>query len=153
MKILRHIKPFAGAIFTGPSADKNIRSVNTRIKLSILIFILYLALNIFHVGCPIKFLTGISCPGCGMTRAILSILQLHYGNAFYYHPLFFMAPFMLFLFIFEDCLRPGYVKILWIIIILLFILTYLLRLLLIDNNVVTIDLSKGLFVRLLHRII
>ena len=49
-----------------------------------------LLLLIFYqfTGCPIKLLTGISCPGCGMTRAWIQLLQLHPAAAFSYHPLF-----------------------------------------------------------------
>lgn len=39
-------------------------------------------------ACPIKFFTGVSCPGCGMTRAMLAALRLDFGAALQYHPLF-----------------------------------------------------------------
>ena len=45
------------------------------------------------IPCPIKFLTGISCPGCGMSRACLSALCLDFEQAFSYHPLWiFLLP-------------------------------------------------------------
>lgn len=59
------------------------------------------------VTCPIQWLTGISCPGCGMTRACLSLLLGirfaggpnaaagfggHIYTAWYYHPLVFVVP-------------------------------------------------------------
>ncbi len=44
------------------------------------------------VGCPIKFATGVSCPGCGMTRAWLAFLSLHLAEAVAYHPLFWTVP-------------------------------------------------------------
>lgn len=44
------------------------------------------------IGCPIHYFTGIPCPGCGMTRAILSLLRLDLGGALYYHPLVFLLP-------------------------------------------------------------
>jgi hypothetical protein len=44
------------------------------------------------IGCPFRFLFGIPCPGCGMTRAILSGLRLDFNSAFYYHPLWFLMP-------------------------------------------------------------
>ncbi|MBR3318571.1 MAG: DUF2752 domain-containing protein [Atopobiaceae bacterium] len=47
---------------------------------------------IAHTGCPIKFWTGISCPGCGMTRAWISALTLRFDLALAYHPLFWMVP-------------------------------------------------------------
>lgn len=52
------------------------------------IILIYLLLDVFVIGCPIKLLTGLSCPGCGMTRAYLSLLNLDIKKAFAYHPLF-----------------------------------------------------------------
>ena len=54
--------------------------------------IVAVALYITGIGCPIKFCTGISCPGCGMTRAWLSLFSLRPDLAFAYHPLYWMAP-------------------------------------------------------------
>ena len=34
------------------------------------------------IGCPIRFSTGISCPGCGMSRAVLLMLSGHFQAAF-----------------------------------------------------------------------
>lgn len=39
------------------------------------------------IGCPIRFFTGISCPGCGMSRAVLLMLSGHFQAAFRMHPL------------------------------------------------------------------
>lgn len=41
------------------------------------------------IGCPIKYVTGISCPSCGMTRAWYSVFQGDMQKAVYFHPLFF----------------------------------------------------------------
>ena len=58
------------------------------------IVLLYALLSVVGVGCPIKYLLGISCPGCGMTRACLSALRLDLRAAFYYHPLWvLLLPF------------------------------------------------------------
>lgn len=59
-------------------------------------FILFFALlAVFYltVGCPIRLLTGISCPGCGMTRALFALLRLDFSLAFDMHPLVFLLPF------------------------------------------------------------
>lgn len=37
--------------------------------------------------CLFKNTVGIPCPGCGMTRALLSVLKGDLITAFYYHPL------------------------------------------------------------------
>lgn len=48
--------------------------------------LLLLALVYRRIGCPIRFLTGISCLGCGMTRAWTRVLRLDFSGAFAYHP-------------------------------------------------------------------
>ena len=40
-----------------------------------------------HYMCPFKFITGIPCPGCGMTRACLAVAKGDFPSSFYYHPL------------------------------------------------------------------
>ncbi len=43
------------------------------------------------VFCPFKFVTGIPCPGCGMTHAFLAIAEADLISAFRYNP--FSIPF------------------------------------------------------------
>ena len=68
----------------------------SRIKEKIFIiatlFVYGLLLKLFDVNCPIKFFTGISCPGCGMTRAVISCLKLDFASAFAHHPMVFSLP-------------------------------------------------------------
>ena len=44
--------------------------------------------------CPFKALTGIPCPGCGMTRAMLSLTKGDFRGAFGYNPFSFFLLFM-----------------------------------------------------------
>ena len=37
--------------------------------------------------CPSAIIFGVSCPGCGMTRAFASALRLDFAAAFYYNPM------------------------------------------------------------------
>ena len=73
-----------------------------------LILALYTVLAIAGIGCPIKFMTGISCPGCGMTRAWLSVLHIDFGSAFAFHPLFWILPVVFLIIFFPYTL--SYVK-------------------------------------------
>ena len=41
------------------------------------------------VPCPFYAITGLVCPGCGMTRALLLVGQLQWGAALEQHPLAF----------------------------------------------------------------
>lgn len=40
--------------------------------------------------CPMVLLTGLPCPGCGMTRAALLFLKGHWLQAFWMHPFFYV---------------------------------------------------------------
>lgn len=40
--------------------------------------------------CPFKVLTGLDCPGCGLTRAFRAALHFDFVAAFQYHPLFWL---------------------------------------------------------------
>lgn len=114
-----------------------------RMKLAFVIAAIYIIFNIIGIGCPIKFITGISCPGCGMTRAVLATLRLQFHKAFYFHPLFFLVPFIFALYLFQDYLKPTLVKYIWAIIIIVFLVVYILRLLIIENDIVIIDIYSS----------
>lgn len=69
---------------------------NAALLLSICaVILLYAVLFALGVTCPIKHLFGISCTGCGMTRAWLCAVRLDFSSAFYYHPLWILIPFVL----------------------------------------------------------
>lgn len=42
---------------------------------------------LLDLGCPVRHLIGIPCPGCGMTRACLAVCRLDFAEAFRMHPL------------------------------------------------------------------
>lgn len=51
----------------------------------------------FFPSCPFRFLTGLQCPGCGITRALHNLLHGHLATAFTLNPLFVIAlPFLVF---------------------------------------------------------
>lgn len=54
------------------------------------IALVYCVMFALGITCPIRFLTGVSCPGCGMTRAVVSALRLDFKTAFDYHPLWIL---------------------------------------------------------------
>ena len=63
----------------------------------IIILVLYLLISIvFHPVIPCVFheVTGLYCPGCGISRMLISILKFDFYQAFRYNPLLFiMLPF------------------------------------------------------------
>ncbi len=96
----------------------------------IVIFVLVIIfLYITGIGCPIKFVSGISCPGCGLTRAWLAFLHLDIKGAFYYHPLFFLVPFIIALVICKDRVNKRVYNILMCLIIMAYVIIYAIRLL------------------------
>lgn len=56
-------------------------------------------LYIFRIPCLYHYFFGIQCPGCGMTRAYLSLLHGEWSLAFSYHPLFWTVPILFLLFL------------------------------------------------------
>lgn len=77
-----------------------------RIKKSIIfIFIITLLLGLFlylnkqfsfFIPCIFHKLTGLYCPGCGITRMIISIINLNFKKAFEYNQLaFILSPFIM----------------------------------------------------------
>lgn len=64
--------------------------------------------NIFF--CPFHKITGLFCPGCGVTRMILSIVKGDFYQAFRYNPLLFiLIPLFLFL-VFNSILKYKFLK-------------------------------------------
>lgn len=76
------------------------------IKIIIILLVLgtvYAVLCMFTgigIPCPIKLITGLYCPGCGVSRMCLSIIKLDFQSAYHYNPcLFILSPFIIILFI------------------------------------------------------
>ena len=62
----------------------------SNISAALAVFAIYFIFFVTGIGCPIKFLTGVSCAGCGMTRAWWALLHGNLRMAVYYHPLFWL---------------------------------------------------------------
>ena len=98
------------------------------IKAIIVIILFYFFMSmIFDIGCPILWITGISCAGCGMTRAWISLLHLDFKAAFHYHPLFWLPAIMVVVYFLKNKLPKRVLSILSAGAIFLFLLIYILR--------------------------
>jgi len=53
-------------------------------------------------GCPFKLITGIPCPGCGITHSFLSIIQGNIWDAACFNPFSFFLIFLLGISLFPD---------------------------------------------------
>ena len=104
--------------------------------------------EIIGIGCPIRWLTGISCAGCGMTRAILYAVCFQFDKAFYYHPLFWVLPFGGFYFLYREKIPTKFQNSIEWITVICFGAVYLTRLFFSDHQVVAFDMEKGLMIRL-----
>jgi len=59
-----------------------------------------LLLSIFKIyHCPIKYIFGLSCPTCGMTRALVCALQLNFLKSFDYYLFWPVVIFILVIYI------------------------------------------------------
>jgi hypothetical protein len=43
--------------------------------------------NFFSIGCPIRAITHIPCPTCGVTRSLAALISLDFAESFYYNPM------------------------------------------------------------------
>lgn len=116
------------------------------------ILLLYWVLHLLGVGCPIRFLTGISCAGCGMTRAWLSVLSLDFQSAFYYHPLWPLVPVAAAVWLLRTRLPKKFCTAFAYATAALFLAVYLFRLIDPNNPVVTFAPETGLAARGIARL-
>ena len=127
-----------------------------RIVIIALITLTIIIFNFIGVGCPILFLTGIPCMGCGITRATVALLKGNLNRAFKYHPLIFLVPLMCFL-MFDDRMvdkNSRYYKMKEIsryIIIGLFMVVYVIRVIIIKDSILRGNIKDGFIYRIIKR--
>ncbi len=63
--------------------------------------IAYALMNYYGIPCVFIRLFGIPCPGCGMTRALFSVLRFDFVQALKYNVVIFFMPYV-FLYLFCD---------------------------------------------------
>lgn len=114
------------------------------------IVFIYVIFHFAGIGCPIKFVTGISCLGCGMTRAWLSLLRLDFSAAFYYHPLFMLPPVAAVVYILKSKINLKIYKIIMLTLVMAFIIIYLYRLIFTDGDIVVFEPGNNILFRLLR---
>ncbi len=112
------------------------------------------ALLLFYaaVGCPFRYFFGVCCPGCGMTRATLSIFKLDFAGAFHYHPLIFIMPLCAIVFLIRKKLPQKLYNGLITVAVILFAGVYIYRLLT-GNEYVYIDFTRGFIYQMVQYVI
>lgn len=128
---------------------------NTRqwqnIKVLLIIAVFYFILEVLlKITCPIKFLTGISCAGCGMSRAWFSVLHLDLAAAFHFHPLFWTVPIGVVFFFTWHKIPDKAKKGLLISAIILYVAVYIIRMLDPTDSIVVFQPENGFLYSLLN---
>ena len=80
--------------------------------------------------CYLKGVIGIPCPGCGLTRAMICLLQGNFKESFFYHPLLAAVALVFILAIFQKVSgsKSPIFDLIYIAITVLFIIVYIIRL-------------------------
>ncbi len=128
-------------------------TVGAAIKPVFIIAIIYLVMESVGITCPIKFFTGISCAGCGMSRAWSAVLECDFRIAFEFHPLFFMPPMVIALFFLRSRMNTKVYFGIMYTAGAVFILVYLYRMFFVDGEIVVFEPEKGFFYRLLKNVL
>ena len=71
------------------------KKVHIRLLILALFCTALIGIVCLDLSCPIRSLTGIPCPGCGMSRAWKAALRLDLITAFRYHPMFWGVPVLM----------------------------------------------------------
>ncbi len=59
------------------------------------VYYIFVSLTGFGIPCFIRALTGIECPGCGVTRMLIALIRLDFKASFGFNPVVFCAlPFL-----------------------------------------------------------
>lgn len=114
------------------------------------VVLLYAGMQSLGITCPIKYITGVSCAGCGMTRAYLALLRLDLSEAVYYHPLFFLPPIFLLIYIRREKIGKNLYHILLFLMVLAFLTVYLYRMLNCSGTFLVCKPKEGLFFRFIN---
>lgn len=114
---------------------------------------LYLIMELAGITCPIKFVTGISCAGCGMSRAWLALLHLDIRKAFAYHPLFFTPPIFMIVWMQKKYIKENVYKNFIFTIITLYVSVYFVRLIILKDDIVVFHPENGFIFRIISKIL
>lgn len=135
--------------FLGMNVNKDnlIKDIKEMILGAFMLSIACAFLYVFKIGCPIKFVTGISCPGCGMTRAVMCFIRFDFKGGIMYHPMIISLPVIVFLYLFRNNINKRLYNGVLIAIIVAFISVYVARMAS-GSRVVAFEPANGLIYKL-----
>ncbi len=105
------------------------------------------------VLCQFRVIFGMPCPGCGMTRAFLSVLHGQWQQAFFYHPLWPLVILLAGLYFVSIVLGKDWFRnqTFLIIIFVIFVGTYLIRMILLFPDTPPLDFNPdGVFPKMIR---
>ena len=135
---------------SGGNADKRRLNRIEVITSVTAVVVLYVILESFGVTCPIKYITGISCAGCGMSRAWIALLHFNIHDAFMYHPLFFLPPVVVIVMLLKSKINIKIYKIIIFTIIIMFAIVYICRLIWSGDDVVVFEPQNNILFRIIR---
>ena len=120
-----------------------------KIRQNLHIILPFTLIAVFYLtfGCPIRLFTGIACPGCGMTRAVFALLRLDFSTALEMHPLVFLLPVAVIIYLFRRRIPKKAMTALCISALVLLTAVYIVRLNG-QGNVVYADFESGLIYKI-----
>lgn len=74
---------------------------NLWVALLVIAIYLELVMRFCYSSCPMLMITGFPCPGCGLTRAGIALLKLHFIRAFSIHPMIYPIAVFILVFLFR----------------------------------------------------
>ena len=116
------------------------------------VVVLYTAMESIGITCPIKFITGISCAGCGMSRAWISLLHFNIHDAFMYHPLFFLPPVVVIVMLLKSKINIKFYKIFMFTIAGAFVIVYLYRMFIGTGDIVVFEPQNNILFRIIQKL-
>lgn len=105
------------------------------------------------IPCPLLFFTGVSCAGCGMTRAWICLLRMDIRGAFHFHPLFWIPPLFCLIFLFRQRIPEKYYKLIEAVMVIAFLGIYALRLYSGNDETVVFSPKDGFIFRMIDSVL
>ncbi len=124
------------------------RKIQEKLLVISTIVLLYAVMQLLGITCPIKYITGVSCAGCGMSRAWISLLCFDIHRAFSYHPLFWLPPIAVVLYLLRNKFSKRTNKVFIIVFCMIFVAVYLYRLIYCSSSVVVFAPKEGILYKL-----
>lgn len=122
------------------------------IRALVIIALFYGGMQLAGITCPIRFLTGVSCAGCGMSRAWLALLRLDFAAAWGYHPLFWLPVSVALVLLLRHRLPKWLTRAVVAVACVLLLIVYAIRMLQPDNTIVVFAPETGLIYRVFDQL-